>query len=140
MNFLQLLHQRDALLRQARLANLAFAHERLGEFARRLGRAGVAGPVSLHPVDPEADRFLPVLVAHAASQAVIDEHFLDEDAVELADILGFLSDEGLPVDFTFTAGDLADRWLPLLGRELARGGVRVPGPAPQSEDSRRSAG
>lgn len=138
MNFSQLLRQRAALLRQARLANLAYAHERLDDFARRLGRAGVTGPVGLQPADPGADRFLPVLVAHASSQAVIDEHFLDEDAAELADILGFLGDEGLPVDFTFiTAVELAERWLPLMRRELARAGVLVPGGSPRSEDSPR---
>ena len=36
MKLSKLLHQREALLRQTRLANLAYAYRRLGEFAGRV--------------------------------------------------------------------------------------------------------
>ncbi|MBA4137291.1 MAG: hypothetical protein C0518_08250 [Opitutus sp.] len=138
MNFQKLLQQRDALLRQARLANVAFAYQRLRDFADRLERAGIAGALSVHPANPEADRFMPTLVAHASHQSVIDEHFLDEDVADLADILRFLSQEDDAVEFTFDAGQLEHNFLPLLRRELERAGVTSLGVAPPTEDSRHA--
>lgn len=126
MNFHHLLQHRAALLRQARLANLAFACERLEDYARRLAAARVTGPLTLQEVDPEVDRFCPELMPHTASQAVIDEYFLDEDVADLADVLGFLGDEGFDVAATFTAEDVVARWLPRLRRELAGAGIAPP--------------
>lgn len=125
MNFHQLLQQRAGLLHAARLANLAFAYARLQVFAARIADAGIAGPLALQPVDPEVGRFCPVLAAHACSQAVIDEHFLDEDVVELADILAFLREQNDTFGSDFAAEDLAARFLPWLRRELERAGVGV---------------
>ena len=126
MNFHQLLQHRAALLRQARLANLAFACERLDDYARRLAAARISGPLTLQGVDPEADRFCPELVPHVASQAVVDEYFLDEDVADLADVLGFLGHEGFDVAATFTSEDVMARWLPRLRRELAAAGIAPP--------------
>lgn len=140
MNFSQLLQQREALLRQARLANLAFAYVRLSDYAERIARAGLRGPVTLHEADPETDRFWPVLVAHRGNQSVIDEHFVDEDVLELEEILLFLEDEGWDVEFTFDLETWPQTCLPGLRRELEKGGVVVP-PAPaQPEDSARGPG
>jgi len=77
MNFHQLLHQRDALLRQARLANSAYAYRRLGEFAGRITRAQLHGAVRLDSGDPDGERPWPGLTALDGSQAVLEEHFLD---------------------------------------------------------------
>jgi hypothetical protein len=132
MNFQQLIHHRDALLRQARLANLAFACDRVASFAARLERAGIKGPMTLHPADSSADRFVPTLVAHAFAQSVLDEHFLDEDVIELADVLGYLTTEGFDLEFTFEVDTLLDEILPVLVQELQRAGIQ-PG-APQHED------
>jgi len=126
MNFHQLLQQRSGILRTARLANLAYAYARLSVFAGRIAHAGLTGPVSIHPVNPEAGRFCPVLVAHAANQSVVDEHFLDEDVVEFSDIITFLSQETDALEYTFEFEDIAGRVLPWLRRELARGGIAVP--------------
>ena len=63
MNYHSLLQQRAALLRQARLANLAFAHDQLGEFAARVARAGLTGEVTLRLADPERELAWPVLAA-----------------------------------------------------------------------------
>lgn len=125
MNFRQLLLQRTALIRAARLANVAFAYDRLREFARRIECAGLGGVVTLHPVDPDADRFMPVLVAHAGSQAVIDEHFVDEDVIELADVLQFLNEEDADVELTFALGEIGTKFLPWARGELERAGVAV---------------
>ncbi len=137
MNLSHLLQQREALLRQARLANLAFAFARLSDYAARIERAGLHGPVTLHAAEPEADRFWPTLVPHRGNQSVIDEHFLDEDIDELDEILLFLEDEGVEVDFTFDLEDLPHRYLPALRRELEKAGVALPADAPRPEDSNR---
>lgn len=137
MNFHRLLQQREALLRTTRLANLAFAYARLGEFAARIERARLGGLVTVHPVDPAADRYCPVLVAHAGSQAVLDEHFLDEEVQDWADILEFLSQENEAVEFTFALEDMPGALLPWLRNELERGGVN-PGGLVSTDDGAAS--
>lgn len=135
MNYYQLLRHRAALLRQARLANLAFACARLEVYAQRLGRAAITGPLTLHPVDPAAERYCPVLVAHGSNQSMVDEFFLDEDVVDLAGVLSFLDAEGFGVEWTFTRDDLVVRWLPCLRHELEFSGVTPPAPSPPEERS-----
>lgn len=125
MNFHHLLHQRDALLRQARLANRAFAYQRLEVVASRIAQARLQGLVELRPGDPEGEQPWPGLRALEGSQSVLEEHFLDEEIVELADILGFVGEE-LPVDgFRFRLEELAGRYLPPLRRELEAAGITL---------------
>ena len=125
MNFHQLLQQRDALLRQARLANTAFAYGRLGDLAGRIARARLHGAVTLRPGDPQENLPWPELIAEEGSQAVIEEHFLDEDVIELADILAFLSGHDQPVEYTFRLEEMGGRFLPGLRRELVQAGVTL---------------
>lgn len=136
MNFPQLLQQREALLRQTRLANLAFAFARLGVYAARIARAGLHGPVTLHEPDPDAERFWPTLVPHAGNQSVIDEHFLEEEVDELDELLLFLEEEGFAVDYTFDLEAMPQRLLPELRRELEKAGVALP-PGSSCEDPSR---
>lgn len=135
MNFHQLLHQRDALLRQARMANLAFAYQRLGEFVARITRARLHGLVQLRPGDPAGEQPWPALTALDGSQAVLDEHFLDEEIVELMDILGFLGEEVTPDGMTFRLEELGGRHLSELHRELQQAGIIPAGEAPPNEES-----
>jgi hypothetical protein len=119
-----LLHQRPSLLRQARLANLAFAGAKLGDFAGRIARARLNGEVRLKPATPDAGQFWPVLVALNGRQSVIEEHFTDEDLMDLADVLAFLTGEG-DAEFTFRLEELADKFLAPLRHELERAGVEL---------------
>ena len=137
MNFRQLLLQRPALVRAARLANVAFAYDRLREFAQRIERARLRGRVTVYPVDPEAERYTPAIVAHEGSQAVLDEHFLDEHVLELADVLQFLSGETGNVNFNFSLEDVGEKLLPWARAELASAGIAVPS-EPSESDSTRS--
>lgn len=123
MNFEKLLHDREALLRSARLANLAFAYARLGEVSARLRRAGLPGALTLELPDDESERFWPTLVAHSAAPSLIEEHFLDEEILELADVLAFLREEGEPVSDTFSLATIDERWRPHLRERLQRAGV-----------------
>jgi hypothetical protein len=126
MKFIQLLHQRDALIRQARLANVAFAYLRLSDFSARIDRARLRGAVTLHGGDPAADQPWPQLVADEGSQSAIEEHFLDEDVIELADILAFLHDTGPLAEFSFRLEDVGSCYLPRLWHELKLADI-VPG-------------
>jgi len=140
MNFHQLLLNRTTLLRQARLANLAFAWQRLDTFATRIARARLHGPVTLHLADPESDRPWPMLLAHDGNQSVIEEHFLDEEIVELADILVFLGDNNQVTEFTFQLEELASHFLPGLQHELEQAGIQVGQTSLSPEDSSRGHG
>ncbi len=137
MNFHQLLQQRDALLQQARLANMAFAYQRLGEFAGRIARARLHGLVRLDPGDAEAERPWPGLTALEGSQARLEEHFLDEDGVELADIFEFLGEDVNAGGVTFRLEEVADRFLAPLRRELESAGITLAGDTPPIQDTRR---
>ncbi len=137
MNFHQLILNRTDLLRQARLANLAFAWQRLDAFATRIARARLHGQVMLRLPDPAADRPWPVLLALAGNQSVIEEYFLDDDIAELADILVFLSDNNQVAEFTFPLEELASHYLPGLQHELEQAGIPAEQTSPSPEDSSR---
>lgn len=135
MNIQQLLHQRTALLRQARMANLAFAYQWLGVFAARITRARLHGLVQLQPGGPAGEPPWPALTALEGSQAVLDEHFLDEEIVELTDILGFLGEEMTAGGMTFRLEELGGRYLGELHSELQQAGIIPAGEAPHTGDS-----
>ena len=137
MNFHQLLQQRAGLQRQARLANAAFAYQRIGVFVARLARARLHGLVALWPGEPAGDRPWPVLTALEDSQVAIEEHFLDEDIVELVDILGFLGEDVHSGGLTFRLDELESQYLPQLRRELEVAGIAVADEAPPGRNSHR---
>jgi hypothetical protein len=130
MKLTQLLHQRDALIRQARLANVAFAYQRLRDFAARIARARLKGVVTLHGGDPAGEQPWPRLVADEGRQSAIEEHFLDEDVIELADILAFLHDTGRLDELSFRIEDIGPRYLPRLLHELELARIVLEGETP----------
>lgn len=122
MKLSQLLASRSSLLRQATLANAAFSYDTLSHWARRISRARLHGPVKLLGVDPDAERFVPQLIALAGSQAVIDEHFNEGDLVRLADALGFVC-EAEANEFEFQLEDLLSQFAPSLRSTLHSAGI-----------------
>lgn len=136
MKLSHLLRQREKLLRQAHLANLAYAYRRLGGYAARIARAQLVGEVRLRFCDPEAECFWPVLTSLERSQAVIEEHFTDEDIADLAELLAFATDDS-ESDQVFRLEELAERFMRPLQRELEQGGVTLePSARPLEETSR----
>lgn len=133
-----LLKQRSALIRQTRLANVAFAFAALSEFAERIARGNLHGRVTLHLPDAEAERVWPSLVAEEGSQAVIDEHFIDQDIMDLADLLLFTTGSEPRSSFTFRLEEFSRRFLPALRHELAAAGVQIGEPATISNPSRNA--
>lgn len=125
MTIHHLLQQRADLLRQARLANAAHAFARLGAFARCAARARLRGAVAVRPADLAADRPWAELTALEGAQSVLEEHFLDSELAELAEVLAFVREEAGGAEFTFRWEDLAQRFRPALRRELERAGVAV---------------
>lgn len=119
-----LLAQRARLLRQARLAALALAHETLRAAAERIARARLAGSVTLAPADPDAGLYCATLAAHEGSQAVLDEHFTDESLLDLCDAIALARDqpEG---EVTFRLEELAEDFLLPLRAELEREGIVI---------------
>ena len=130
MKLSQLLQKREALLRQSRLSNLAFAYWHLSRLVTRIAGAGLRGPVRLQPADPGAERYWPVLTALEGSQAVIEEHFTDENVLELADLISFLTGEQ-DQDTTFRLEDMAAKFLTPLQHSLQQGGVEFEQEAPR---------
>ena len=141
MKLSQLLLQRDTLLRQTLLANLAQAYVQLDGLNTRLTRARLSGAVCLAPADPEAGQYWPTLTALEGSQAVIEEHFTDSHIAELADLIAFLT--GRPdEETTFRLEDMAVIFLAPLQDKLRRAGVELdpalPAPTvPEQRDSSR---
>ena len=124
MNLSQLLASRPALLRQASLANAAFAYAVLRGLGRRIEAARLQGPVRLLAVDPAAERYSPQLIALAGSQAVLDEHFDEADLVRLADALAF-SAAGPATEFDFFLETMFARFSPPLRSALQAAGVEI---------------
>ena len=123
MKLSHLLTQRPELLRQVRLANLAFAYDALRNFADRVARAGLQGRVTLKPINPDDESYCVTLTAHESSQSVIEEHFSDEDLVVFADVLGFAT--GHPThELTFYIDHL-DEFVTQLRHDLEQAGVAL---------------
>jgi hypothetical protein len=122
MNLSTLLAQRQMLLRQTRLANLAFAYVRLGDLAVRIARARMHGSVNLKQAAPEAEACWASLTALEGNQSVIEEHFTDEDITLFADAIAFVTGEN-HLDLTFHIEELAERFVAPLRHQLEQAGV-----------------
>jgi hypothetical protein len=124
MKLSKLLHQREALLRQTRLANLAYAYRRFGDFAARIAGARLHGKVCLQPADPAAELYWPVLTALEGNQSVIEEHFTDEDILELEELIFFVTgDDGMEAVFRLEA--IEARFMRPLRRQLVQAGISL---------------
>jgi hypothetical protein len=122
MNFLQLIKQRADLVRQARLANVAYAYRELSRFAQRVERGNLRGEVELRESAPESECYWATLTAVGLQQSVIDEHFDDQDIVDLADLVAFATDAEDVLE-TFRIEDLRQLFAEPLKKELQAAGV-----------------
>src|SRR5258706_168210 len=80
--------------------------------------------VRFKPAAPHAERYWASLIALDGSQSVIEEHFVDEDLMDLADVLGFVIGNDA-LETTFRLEDLAEMFLLPLRVELEREGVMI---------------
>jgi hypothetical protein len=137
MKLSKLLSNRPDLLRQVRLANLAFAYESLRSFAERIERGALTGMVTLKPADATNERYCATLTALEHNQSVIEEHFTDEDLMLLADVIAFAT--GHPgFEVTFHLEDLDEDFIAPLRAELSRAGVVLDFPTRTVEEKKRT--
>ena len=122
MKISKLLDSHRVLLQQARLANLAQAFLTLRRFAERVRRSRLGGLVQLRQPDAAEERLWASLTALEGSQAVIEEHFTEEELMELADAVAFLR-ETAALDVTFRLEHLDALFVQPVVAELRRGGV-----------------
>ena len=118
----ELLDAREALQRQASLANLAFAYDTLREFAARIARGQLKGEVNLKSADPDADRYWATLTAMGGSQAMIEEHFTEEDLSDFADAISYATGHE-DFEATFPIQDFPQAFLAPLKTALEQSGV-----------------
>lgn len=118
MNFDFLLTHRDELRRAARLANLAYAYQWIGNFAWKIAWLGLTGEVVLRGPSEEAGRPNAGLIAQDFSQSVAEEHFLPEEIDELHAVLSSVHDSGMILEMKFRLEGLGDVYRPALRRVL----------------------
>ena len=137
MKLSQLLVQREVLLRQARLSNLAYAYSQLGQLVARLSQAQLRGLVRLQQGELALDRACPALTAVSGNQSVIEEHFTDENILDLASFISFITGE-TAIEITFQLEDMEEQFIVPLKRELERAGVVIePDQRPLTESNQR---
>ena len=122
MKISKLLATHHAILEQARLANLAQAFLTLRRLAERVRRARLRGLVQLRQPDAAEERFWASLTALEGSQAVIEEHFTDEELMEFADAVAYVRDT-TALDVTFRLEHMGALFVDPLEAELRRSGV-----------------
>ncbi len=124
MKLSKLLATRQALLRQAQLANLAFAYAVLERFSTRIANANLRGLVKLRPADPGEERFWATLRALEGNQSVLEEHFADHELIEFADAMAFAAEEEFS-ELDFRLEELSEKFLLPLRHMLELSGVEI---------------
>jgi hypothetical protein len=123
MKYDELLNHREELRQAAKLANIVYAHQWLGDFAARIARSGLHGEVVLRGPDAAAERPAPQLVAEDFSQAVVEEHFLADEINELHSVLAFVHEADHVIEARFRLEELGGVYVPALRRVLEIAGV-----------------
>lgn len=124
MKLSQLLATRQLINRQANLANLAYAYLTVKRFADRTQLVGLRGRVLLRQTDIGAGRYWPSLTAIDGHQSVIEEHFSEDDLLDLADAVAYGS-EGEFHQLIFRLDQMHTRLVLPLQQLLARAGIEI---------------
>ncbi|MFO1451284.1 MAG: hypothetical protein U1F61_24205 [Opitutaceae bacterium] len=124
MKLTNLLASRQTLQRQVHLANLAYCFRTFSELARRIEQARLRGPVLLSQVNAAEDRYWPTLVSLDGRQAMIEEHFDDDDILLLCDGIAFAI-AGEFSDLQFDLSEMTGRFVAPLRRALLKEGVEL---------------
>jgi hypothetical protein len=119
-----LLAARRRLLRQVQLANLAYCYQCFAALARRTAAAGLRGAVLLQRESPADERYWPTLVSLDGRQAMVEEHFAEDDVRLLSDGLAFAF-EGEFDELRFDLAELGSRFVLPLRHALSEAGVEI---------------
>jgi len=75
--------------------------------------------------DPKQKRPLPVLIGVGLNQSVLDEHFLQDEIIELHSVLAFVHEASVIIEMRFKLEEIGAVYLPALrlAEVLARKGL-----------------
>lgn len=135
----QLLQAREALVRRATLANMAYGYQLLSEFSERIRRAGLRGLVAVRSPETSGENWAS-LVALEGSQSRLDEHFSEEDVMDLTDAIRYVTGGEIHIDLTFRIEDVAQMFLVPLRDTLQGFGVILDLPITGSPAAARGSG
>lgn len=125
MKLSQLLATRKTLIRQAHLANLAYAYLTLTRLAKRVAAARLHGLVQLRQAGGgQEEPHWASLTALEGNQSVIEEHFSDDDVMALADAVAYAVPGGLS-EVEFKLEELPGKYVAPLRRALDQAGVAI---------------
>jgi hypothetical protein len=124
----QLLQAREGLVRRATLANMAFAYRLLSDFNERIHRAGLRGLVNIKSPEANGENWSS-LTALEGSQARLEEHFSEEDVMDLADAIRYVVGGEIVIDLNFRIEEVGDMFLVPLRDTLRDYGVVIDLPA-----------
>ena len=124
MNLSKLIASRESIVAQARLANMAFAYATLKRLSAVVARGQISGLIRLQEPNEKEERFWPALTALSGSQAVLDEHFSDDDVAVMADAVA-VATPGNSLDVTFQIENLERDYVIPLEVALHRLGVKL---------------
>lgn len=124
MKLSALLASRPTILRQAALAHTAAAWLTLQHASSRIAAAGLHGIVRLRQGDPAEDEApWATLTSNEIRPSVLEEHFTEDDLVEIAEALSYATDTD-HADHEFPIQSLAGYATPLL-HTLEKAGVTL---------------
>lgn len=125
MKLSALLASRSTILRQAALAHAAAAWLTLNNASRRVALAGLHGDVRLRQTDPdEGEAPWASLTSDTIRASVLEEHFTEDDLVELAEAVAYATDSP-SADVEFPIESLGDLYATPLLQTLEKAGVVI---------------
>jgi hypothetical protein len=124
MKLSKLLATRKIIIRHANLANLAYSYLTLKRLADRVAVAKLKGRVKLRQTDAADELYWASLIAVDGSQSVIEEHFSDEDIMDLADAVAFAI-EGEFAEIDFRLEEMPDAFVDPLRLILNQAGITI---------------
>jgi len=122
MKISKLIATHDSIIEQARLANLAQAYVTLRRCAECVRQAQLFGLVNLRQPDADEGRLWASLTALEGNQSVIEEHFSEEELMELADAVAYLRSTS-HLNLTFKIEALSAEFVAPLEGLLKQAGV-----------------
>lgn len=132
-----LINARQHLLRCAHLANVAFAFQLLSGYATRIERARLSGLVNLKSAAADEETCWASLTALEGNQSLIEEHFTDEDLMDMTDAIAYITASDV-VDLTFQIQHFADMFVTPVRAVLEQSGISVDAESCELEESSSS--
>lgn len=124
MRLSKLLATRQSIIRHANLANLAFSYQTLKRLADRAASARLRGRVQLRQADAAEELYWATLTALEGNQSVIEEHFDDEDIMDLADAIAYaIAGEFASIEFDLAA--MTEKFVTPLRYALDQAGIAI---------------